>query len=138
MHLLFVFTIFISINKEHNMISLKSLLGEQYPEWSRGRAKFGKGSPYNDEPGFDSDTNNNGYPDTGERTSTGATGLTVTTKPIRDIRTQIALKSLALPMRRISVGKYLVQCEADAYDETEQLINSVLHAEQIPATITRN
>ncbi len=119
------------------MISLKSLLGEQYPEWSRGRAKFGKGSPYNDEPDFDTDSNNNGYPDSGERTSTGATGLTVTTKSTRDIFTQIALKSLDIPFRRIAVGKYLVQCDAAAYDETEQLINSVLVAEQIPATITR-
>jgi hypothetical protein len=120
------------------MISLKSLLGEQYPEWSRGRAKFGKGSPYNDEPDFDTDTNNNGYPDTGERTSTGATGLTVTTKPIKDFRLQIALKTMEMPVRRISAGKYLVSCEAAAYDEVEQLVNTVLHAEQIPATITRN
>jgi len=119
------------------MISLKSLLGEQYPEWSRGRAKFGKGSPYNDEPGFDSDSNNNGYPDSAEQTAVSGTGILVTTKSIRDIRTQIALKSLALPMRRIAVGKYLVQCDAAAYDETEQLVTSVLEDEQIPATITR-
>jgi hypothetical protein len=40
-------------------------------------------------------------------------------------------------MRRITVGKYLVQCDAAAYDEVEQLVNSVLEDEQIPATITR-
>ena len=120
------------------MISLKSLLGEQYPEWSRGRAKFGKGSPYNDEPGFDSDANNNGYPDSAERTTTTGTGILVVTKTIRDIRTQIALKSLDLPVQRIMPGKYLVQCAPEACDETEQLVTSVLEAEQIPATITRN